>query len=55
LIGKTHRDDEDLQRYITERIYIDRNSGNIVGSRVLLLKTEGNIGVENHIQFIYKI
>ena len=38
LIGKTHRDDEDLQRYVTERIYIDRNSGNIVGSRVLLLK-----------------
>jgi len=38
LIGKIHRDDENLQRYITERIYIHRNTGNIIGDRVLLLK-----------------
>ena len=38
LIGKTHRDNEDYQRYITEKVYIDRRSGNIVGERVLLLK-----------------
>ena len=38
LEGKVHRDDEDYQRYITERIYIDRRSGCIVGDRTLLLK-----------------
>jgi len=38
LVGKVHRVDEDPQRYITERIYVDRNSGHIVGKRVLLLK-----------------
>jgi len=27
LVGKVHSDDEDAQRYITERIYVDRNSG----------------------------
>jgi len=54
LIGKTHRDDQDLQRYVTERIYIDRNSGNIVGSRVLLLKDERKHRSRDHTQFIYK-
>jgi len=36
--GKIHRDDEDYQRYITERIYIDRRSGCIVEDRTSLLK-----------------
>jgi len=31
-------DDEDYQRYITERICIDRRSGCIVGDSTLLLK-----------------
>ena len=30
-IGRTQRDDKDLQRYITERVYADSNSRNIVG------------------------
>jgi hypothetical protein len=38
LEGKIHRDDEDCQRYITERIYVDRRSKNIVDERTLLLK-----------------
>jgi len=38
LVGKVHRDDGDSQRYISESIYVDRNSGHVVGVRVLLLK-----------------
>ena len=38
LIGKYHRDNEDYQRYVTDKIYIDKSSGNIVGERVLILK-----------------
>ena len=38
LEGKIHRDDEDLQRYITERVYVDKRSRNILGERNLLLK-----------------
>jgi len=38
LEGNIHRDDEDLQKYITDRVYIDKRSGNILGERSLLLK-----------------
>jgi len=38
LIGKIHRDNEDYQRYITDKVYVDRESRNIVGERILILK-----------------
>ena len=38
LIGRTHRDNEDYQRYVTVKVYVDKRSGNIVGERTLLLK-----------------
>ena len=38
LVGKIHRDDEDLQRYVTERIYVDRRTKYILGIRSLLRK-----------------
>jgi len=37
-VGKTHRDDDAAQQYITEMMYINRNSGKIVDEIVLLLK-----------------
>jgi len=40
LNGKTHRDNEDLQRYITDIVYVDRESRNLVGERILILKDE---------------
>jgi len=38
LEGTIHRDDDDLQRYITDKVYIDKRLGYIVGVRTLLLK-----------------
>jgi len=38
LVGNAHRDDEDLQRYVTERIYVDRRTKYILGIRSLLRK-----------------
>ena len=38
LIGKIHRDNEDFQRYVTDKIYVDKESRNIVGERILILK-----------------
>ena len=37
LIGKIYRDNEDYQRYITDKVYVDRESRNIVGERILIL------------------
>jgi len=34
-----YRDDEDLQRYITDKMFIDKRSRYIVGFRTLLLKS----------------
>jgi len=38
LIGKIHKDNEDFQRYITDKVYVDRDSRIIVGERMLILK-----------------
>ena len=38
LIGKIHKDNEDFQRYITDKVFVDRESRNIVGERILILK-----------------
>jgi hypothetical protein len=38
LVGRIHRDDEDFQRYVTERVYVDRRSRYILADRILLLK-----------------
>ena len=38
LIGKIHRDNEDFQRYVTDKVYVDKESRNIVGERILILK-----------------
>jgi hypothetical protein len=38
LIGKYHRDNEDYQRYVTDKVYVDKKSGYIVGERILILK-----------------
>jgi len=38
LIGKIHRDNEDFQRYVTDKIYVDKESRNKVGERILILK-----------------
>jgi len=38
LTGKIQRDNEDFQRYVTDKVYLDKESRNIVGERVLILK-----------------
>ena len=38
LVGRIHRDDEDFQRYVTEKVYVDRRSKDILAERTLLLK-----------------
>ena len=35
LIGKIHKDNEDFQRYTTDKVYVDRESRIIVGERIL--------------------
>ena len=38
LVETIHKDDEDFQRYMTEKFYVDKRSNNIVAERVLLLE-----------------
>ena len=38
LIGTTHRDDEDMQLYTVNNVYVHKQTGFIVGTRSLILK-----------------